>query len=54
MKKQEVTKGHKTSIIQMHEQGKNAEEIQKKYPQYSRMQIAAIKAHCTMKTYDYE
>ena len=49
---QPITKSEKVAILKLHEQGKAATEIMPKFPHLTRQQIAAIKAHATMGTYN--
>lgn len=42
---------HKEKIIKLCKTGKSTEQILRKYPVYSKGQIAAVKAHVTMGTY---
>jgi len=48
----QITKSEKTAILKLHEQGKAATEIMPKFPHLTRQQIAAVKAHATMGTYN--
>lgn len=47
-----ITESEKTTILKLHEQGKVATEIMKKFPHLTRQQIAAVKAHATMGKYN--
>jgi len=44
----ERTKSH---LIKVFRKGKTVSDIQENYPEFSRQQLAAIKAHVTMRTY---
>ena len=46
-----ITKAHKSNLIRHFEKGKKVKDIAHKYPQYTRQQLAGIKAHVKMGTY---
>jgi len=47
-----ITGAEKNRIIKWHQKGKSSNEIQLKFPHLTTQQIAAIKAHSTMGTYN--
>lgn len=46
-----IKQSDKTHMIRYFENGKKVVDIQSKFPEYTRNQLAAVKAHVNMGTY---